>query len=68
MGKIQAAAGLNDSMSFTKMSENVLDAPYAAQYYNVNQKGALIGMCIDILLREESKGKRGVLSLMKELL
>ncbi|MFV0572479.1 MAG: peptidase M61 [Xanthomarina gelatinilytica] len=67
MGKIQTASGMNDSMSFTIMSENVLDEPYAGQYYNVYQKGALIGMCIDILMREESNGNRGVLSLMKEL-
>ena len=67
MGKIQSAAGMNDSMSFTVMSENVLEEPYASQYYNVYQKGALIGMCIDILIREGSDGNRGILSLMKEL-
>ena len=67
MGKIQSASGMNDSMSFTEMSENVLDDPYAPQYVNVYQKGALIGMCIDIMLREESNGNRGILSLMKEL-
>ena len=67
MGKIKTASSMNDTMSFTKMSENVLDEPYASQYYNVYQKGALIGMCIDILMREESNGTRGVLSLMKEL-
>lgn len=67
MGKIQTASAMNDTMSFTIMSENVLDEPYASQYYNVYQKGALIGMCIDILMREESNGNRGILSLMKEL-
>lgn len=67
MGKIKTASTMNDAMSFTKMSENVLEEPYASQYYNVYQKGALIGMCIDILMREESNGNRGVLSLMKEL-
>ncbi|WP_428740991.1 peptidase M61 [Tenacibaculum sp.] len=67
MGKIKTASSMNDTMSFTTMSENVLDEPYASQYYNVYQKGALIGMCIDILMREESNGSRGVLSLMKEL-
>ncbi|GAA4237777.1 peptidase M61 [Postechiella marina] len=67
MKKIQAASNLNDTMSFTIMSENVLKAPYKDQYLNVYQKGALIGMCIDILLREESNGNRGILSLMKEL-
>jgi predicted metalloprotease with PDZ domain len=67
MGKIQTASGYDDTMSFTEMSENVLDKPYAPNYGNVYQKGALIGMCIDILLREESNGNRGILSLMKEL-
>ncbi|TYB76346.1 M61 family metallopeptidase [Bizionia myxarmorum] len=67
MDKIGTSRGMNDSMSFTKMSENVLDEPYASQYYNVYQKGALIGMCIDILIREGSNGNRGILSMMKEL-
>ena len=60
--KIQTAKNMNDSMSFTEMSENVLDEPYAPQYYNVYMKGALIGMCIDIIMREESNGQRGILS------
>jgi predicted metalloprotease with PDZ domain len=67
MIKIDRASNLNDAMSFTKMSENVLDEKYASEYANVYQKGALIGMCLDILLREESKGSRSILSLMKEL-
>ncbi|NNC50192.1 MAG: peptidase M61 [Flaviramulus sp.] len=67
MDKIQFSKRLNDAMSFTIMSENILKAPYKDQYLNVYQKGALIGMCIDILMREESNGQRGILSLMKEL-
>ena len=67
MGKIKIASNMNDAMSFTEMSENILDEPYAPQYGNVYSKGALIGMCIDIILREESNGNRGILSLMKEL-
>lgn len=67
MEKIQRSKTMNDAMSFTIMSENVLKAPYKDEYYNVYQKGALIGMCIDILMREESNGNRGILSLMKEL-
>ncbi len=67
MQKIGTSKNLDDAMSFTIMSENVLDEPYASQYYNVYMKGALIGMCIDILMREESDGNRSMLSLMKEL-
>lgn len=65
--KIATASTLNDQMSFTEMSENILEQPYASNYFNVYQKGALIGMCLDILIREESGGQRGILSVMKEL-
>lgn len=67
MDKIERSLQLDDTMSFTLMSENVIKEPYKDQYLNVYQKGALIGMCIDILMREESSGQRGILSLMKEL-
>ncbi|WP_299241204.1 peptidase M61 [uncultured Aquimarina sp.] len=67
MGKIESASRYDDAMSFTVMSENILNEPYAKNYANVYEKGALIGMCIDILMRGESNGNRGILSLMKEL-
>ena len=67
MTKLERSKALNDAMSFTIMSENILKAPYKDQYLNVYQKGALIGMCIDIIIREESNGNRGILSLMKSL-
>jgi predicted metalloprotease with PDZ domain len=67
MQKIQTAATMNDTMSFTEMSENILEQPYASNYYNVYQKGALIGMCLDIIIREQSGGERSILSVMKEL-
>lgn len=65
--KINVSMNMDDAMSFTTMSENVLEEPYASNYYNVYMKGALIGMCIDILMRKESNGQRSMLSLMKEL-
>lgn len=66
IGKIEFANSLDDSLSFTYMSENVLE--YSdTEYINVYMKGALIGMCIDILMREESNGERSMLSLMKQL-
>jgi len=65
--KIEEAKGLNDTMSFTVMSKNVLEQPYKDQYLNVYQKGALIGMCIDIIIREKSNGERGILDLMHKL-
>ena len=65
--KIRNARNMNDKMSFTTMSENVLTKPYKDQYLNVYEKGALIAMCIDIEIREKSNGKRGILDMMKEL-
>jgi hypothetical protein len=44
---------MNDTMSFTQMSANVLQQPYKDQYINVYQKRALIGMCIDIILEKK---------------
>ena len=67
MGKIDFSKRYNDAQSFTIMSENVLKEGYKENYANVYQKGALIGMCMDILMRKESNGKRSILSLMKEL-
>ena len=66
-GKIAQSRQMNDNMSFTKMSKNVLNAPYKDQYLNVYQKGALIAMCVDIIIRENSNGKKGILNLMQEL-
>ncbi|MDI9257611.1 M61 family metallopeptidase [Flavobacterium sedimenticola] len=65
--KINNAAAMNDTMSFTEMSANVLVQPYKDQYLNVYEKGALIGMCIDIIIREKSNGARGILDLMQKL-
>jgi len=65
--KIQGANAMNDTMPFTTMSANVLTEPYKTQYLNVYQKGALIGMCLDIQIRESSNGKRGILDLMHQL-
>lgn len=65
--KIASSKRYNDAMSFTEMSKNVLEDKYAKNYGNVYQKGALIGMCLDIILREESKGAYGIRDLMRDL-
>lgn len=65
--KMNNAKGYDDVMSFTNMSKNILQEPYASNYGNVYEKGALIGMCLDILMRKNSNGERGVLDLMKQL-
>ena len=48
----------SDKQSFTEMSKNVLDPTMKAQYPNVYQKGALMAMCIDIMLRDASGGQK----------
>jgi predicted metalloprotease with PDZ domain len=57
----------SDKQSFIEMSKNVLDPTMKVQYPNVYQKGALIAMCIDIMLREASGGQKGILELMGRL-
>lgn len=65
--KVKESKSYNDEMSFTEMSKKILEKPYSSNYPNIYQKGALIAMCMDILMREESNGMRSLLSLMKEL-
>ncbi|NAY91975.1 peptidase M61 [Muricauda sp. JGD-17] len=68
MEKINTSkSNYDDTMSFTQMSENILENPYKDNYANVYMKGALIGMCIDILMRENSEGQRSLRSLLGEL-
>ena len=67
LGKITNSKFYDDSMSFTVMSKNILEQPYEPNYANVYEKGALINMCLDIILREKSNGEKGMLWLMKEL-
>lgn len=67
LDKISNADTFNDTMSFTKMSQNVLDPYYHQNYNNVYEKGALIGMCLDILLLKESKGNYNLRKLLLDL-
>ena len=66
-GKIANASRMDDTMPFTKMSAEVLRKPYKDQYLNVYEKGALIAMCLDIQIRQDSNGERGILDLMQKL-
>ncbi|WP_340199293.1 peptidase M61 [Ascidiimonas sp. W6] len=67
MTKIERADSFDDNMSFTEMSKNILEEPYKENYANVYEKGALIGMCLDLIIREQSNGEKGILWLMKQL-
>jgi predicted metalloprotease with PDZ domain len=55
-----------DHLPFTEMSKGCLTI-YEDQYPNVYEKGALIGLCLDIRLRELSNGAYGVQELMRDL-
>lgn len=63
---INARENYNDTVPFTKMSKHVLTT-YKKEYNNVYEKGALIGMCLDISLRYHSKGEYGTQELMRDL-
>lgn len=67
MDKISTSRAFDDTMPFTEMSRNILEEEYRDSFYNVYQKGALIGMALDIRLRELSNGRMGILDLMKQL-
>jgi predicted metalloprotease with PDZ domain len=61
------SASMNDTMSFTTMSANVLKQPYKDQYINVYQR-VIDRNVFDIIIREKSKGEKGILDLMQNLL
>lgn len=55
-----------DDVPFTDISKFTLDK-YHDQYYNVYMKGALIGLSLDIKLRQLSKGQYGLRNLLMDL-
>ncbi len=64
--KIIGSEHYRNDVPFTDISKYTLDK-YPDQYANVYQKGALIGMCLDIKLRQLSQGKYGVRNLLTDL-
>lgn len=64
--KMVTANQFLDTVPFTDISKYTLEK-YQDQYYNVYQKGALIGMCLDIKLRKLSNGKYGMQNLVTDL-
>ena len=65
--KMEEASYMDDTLSFTRMSRLILLPKMQDQFSNVYLKGALMSMCIDIIIREKSGGKRGLLSVIGEL-
>jgi predicted metalloprotease with PDZ domain len=64
--KMLTADQFIDDVAFTEISKFTLDK-YHDQYYNVYQKGALIGLCLDVKLKKLSDGKTGLRDLMLKL-
>lgn len=62
----QAQFAFNDSLPFTELSKGCLDK-YEKEYPNVYAKGALIAMCLDLKLLQDSKGQYGLLNLIQDL-
>ncbi|WP_299257209.1 peptidase M61 [uncultured Aquimarina sp.] len=65
--KINNSEVFDNTMSFTEMSKKILQNPYLENYPNVYEKGALISMCIDIIMREKSNGAYGIVDLIRGL-
>lgn len=64
--KLNSSMRHNDSLAFTEMSKGALDE-YKKEYINVYSKGALIGLCLDILIRKESDGRQGLQDVINTL-
>lgn len=65
--EIRSKNNFPDSVSFTEMSKNVLDPNVKKLYPNVYEKGALLAMCIDIIIRSKSNGEKGIIDMMGQL-
>ncbi len=65
--KLQVAEQFPPNVSFTEMSERILEPEFEPMYTNVYYKGALIGMCLDLHLIKYSNGDKDLQWLMREL-
>ncbi|CAI8768332.1 peptidase M61 [Chryseobacterium sp. IT-36CA2] len=64
--KIRGMKAFDNTLSFTEMSKKSMERQ--DQYMNFYLKGALLGLCLDIRLRELSNGKMGTQDLMQMLM
>ncbi|MFY0608642.1 MAG: PDZ domain-containing protein [Cyclobacteriaceae bacterium] len=64
--KIKTASNFPE-ISFTEMSEKILEPAYEDMYRNVYEKGALIGLCLDLYIIKYSNGEKNLQWLMQEL-
>ncbi|ARS36972.1 hypothetical protein [Pontibacter actiniarum] len=66
MEKMRRASEHPD-VSFTEMSRRIIEPEFQDMYVNVYQKGALIGLLLDIRLKELSDGQMGLRELLLDL-
>lgn len=64
--KVKGMSKFDNSLSMTQMSSQAITRQ--DQYMDFYQRGALVGLCLDIRLRELSKGKSGTQELMLALM
>lgn len=64
--KMATARQFNEQLPFTQISRYALSF-FEKEYYNVYQKGALIGLSIDLKLRSLSDGDYGLINLLEDL-
>lgn len=64
--KIREMQSFDPDLSLTSLSKAPMEKQ--DQYYNVYLKGALLNLCLDIRLRELSKGEFGVQDLVEQLI
>ncbi|NRA51648.1 MAG: hypothetical protein HRU12_21195 [Phaeodactylibacter sp.] len=64
--KARQMKGFDNSLPLTQLSKQAMERQ--DQYYNFYLRGALVNLCLDILLREESNGTFGVNDLIQSLI
>lgn len=64
--KMATSEFYKQDLPFTELSTGALDK-HESQYGNVYQKGALIGMCLDLMLLDKSEGTYSLQELLKDL-
>ncbi len=57
----------NSKFSFTEMSRNVLDKPYADAYMHVYDRGAVMAWLIDAQIRGAHEGRRSLIDIIMAL-
>lgn len=64
--KMATSEFYQQDLPFTELSIGALDK-HESQYGNVYQKGALIGLCLDLMLLDKSEGTYSLQGLLKDL-